>query len=105
MRRAFFGALLLVASMLPAQALVWKDGAALALTGRIRLIGNEPFTRTVLTVEGKDVILASKQKLRAFQGQRVRATGRLRIQRVHFPNPQYDFDRYHLEVEKLERLK
>lgn len=96
---------LLAMMTFPAQAFVWKDGASLALTGRVRLIGNEPFTRTVLTVEGKDVILTSKQKLRSFQGQRIRANGRLRIQRVHFPNPQYDFDRYHLDVEKIERLK
>ena len=50
----------------------------ITVTGKIRLVGNEPFTHLVITTEdGKDYLIQGdlEKELRALQYQRVTATG------------------------------
>jgi|GEM_PF-5289899 len=77
------------------------------LSGRLRIIGNEPFSEFVVTHEDKTdyyikVDKSEKTSLYPLQGKKVTVFGYLKVERNRYPNPAYDHDKHYIIIKRLE---
>lgn len=77
----------------------YKEGQKLTITGRLRLVGNEPFTHLVVTTtDNKDFYLPdqSRNEYRRLIGSQVTVDGTLSIKKLELADHSKTFTQYHL---------
>jgi hypothetical protein len=77
-----------------------KDSRPIEISGVLRLVGNEPFTRLVVSGEdGKDYFLhnSEKETLRRFIGSKIRVKGTLIITKILTADGKDLGDEYNLD--------
>ncbi len=77
----------------------YKEGQKLTITGRLRLVGNEPFTHLVVTTsDNKDFYLPdqSRNEYRRLIGSQVTVDGTLSIKKLELADHSKTLTQYHL---------
>ena len=97
-------AVLFSLALLPAMGggesdLPYRDGERITVEGRIRLVGNEPFTRLVVQIDdGQSFYLPDevRHELTAMQGRTMRLSGTVRIRRLKSADRKHTIIEVHL---------
>ena len=75
---------------------IYNDGEKISVTGTIKLVGNEPMSKLVISTENAQILLPRQMKdsLKSFMGKTVTAEGIIKAQLIETADHKHSFYQY-----------
>ncbi|HOF35019.1 MAG TPA: hypothetical protein PK624_13665 [Spirochaetota bacterium] len=78
---------------------IYNDGEKVSVTGTIKLVGNEPMSKLVISTENAQIILPRQMKdsLKNLMGKTVTAEGTIKAQLIETADHKHSFYQYSMD--------